>query len=78
MIWLTRWFVTALKLTLRFTDMFSLFKRDPARRLEQAYARKVNEAFQAQQNGNVRKYSLLTAEAEAIKEQISSVREGSK
>jgi len=50
--------------------MFSLFKKDPTRRLRKDYERKVEQAFQAQQNSNVRLYSERTAEAEAIKEQI--------
>ncbi|MEM7363806.1 MAG: DUF6435 family protein [Pseudomonadota bacterium] len=50
--------------------MLSLFKRDPTRRLRKAYEQKVQAAYQAQQNGNVRQYSLLTAEAEALKKEL--------
>ncbi len=50
--------------------MFSLFRKDPAKRLKKDYEKKVQEAYQAQQNGNVRQYSLLTAEAEKIKAEL--------
>ena len=50
--------------------MLSLFKRDPSSRLRKAYAQKVQAAYQAQQNGNVRQYSLLTAEADALKKKL--------
>lgn len=56
--------------------MLSLFKRDPAKRLKKDYEKKVQEAYQAQQNGNVRQYSLLTAEAEKIKQQLDEAQAG--
>lgn len=63
--------------TTRWSDdrMFSLFKKDPTRKLQKEYEKKTQAAFQAQQNGNVRQYSLLTAEAEKIREQIDALKE---
>ena len=53
--------------------MFSIFRRDPASRLRKDYAKKVQQAFEAQQNGNARAYSALTAEAEKIRSQIDAL-----
>ena len=54
-------------------SLFSWFKSDPTRRLKVDYKKAVEKAFQAQQNGDIRQYSLLTAEAEAIKAEIAKV-----
>lgn len=54
--------------------MLSFLRRDPGRRLQKLYEKKVQEAYQAQQNGNVRQYSLLTAEASKLKEELDAVR----
>ncbi len=53
--------------------MLSLFKKDPAKRLRKEYEKKLQEAYQAQQNSNVRQYSLLTAEAAEIKKKLDEV-----
>lgn len=53
--------------------MFGLFKPNPEKakqKLKQAYQDKLTEAFNAQRNGNIRGYSLLTAEAEEIAQEI--------
>lgn len=53
--------------------MLSIFKKDPARRMKKDYQQLVQKAYQAQQNGNIRGYSLLTAEAEKLKAKIDEL-----
>lgn len=52
--------------------MFGLFKQDPTKKLQQAYEKKLSDAMQAQRSGDIRQYSLLTEEAEAIFSQLKS------
>ncbi len=51
-------------------DMFSLFKRDPLKKLNKDHDLKLEEAFLAQRNGDIRAYSDLTNDAEIIKKEI--------
>lgn len=46
--------------------MFGFLKPDPARKLRKQYDAKLDQALQAQRSGNIRAYSELTTEAEAI------------
>lgn len=46
--------------------MFDLFKSNPQKKLQKAYEEKLTEAMQAQRNGDIRSYSALQGEAEAI------------
>lgn len=46
--------------------MFGLFKKDPAKKLRKAYSAKLEAAMQAQRNGDIRTYSLLSEEADAL------------
>ena len=50
--------------------MFGLFKQSPVKKLQQQHEALLTRAFQAQRNGDIRQYSILTAEAEALREQI--------
>ena len=50
--------------------MFSIFKSDPAKKLDKLYRSKLEEAMHAQRKGDIRSYSMLTAEAEQIENQI--------
>lgn len=50
--------------------MFSIFKKNPLKKLTQQYNAKLEQAMHAQRKGDIRSYSLLTAEAEQIKNQI--------
>ncbi|WOJ93854.1 DUF6435 family protein [Congregibacter variabilis] len=54
--------------------MFGLFKSNPLKKLQTQHEALLSEAFQAQRNGNIRLYSTLTAEAEAIREQIEALK----
>ncbi|MDU0114303.1 DUF6435 family protein [Psychrosphaera aquimarina] len=53
--------------------MFSFFKKDPTKKLNKLYDRKLEEAMLAQRNGNIRAYAMITAEAEKIREQILEI-----
>jgi hypothetical protein len=46
--------------------MFSLFKANPIKKLQKQYDAKLEQAMLAQRNGDIRGYSEITAEAEAI------------
>ena len=49
--------------------MFGLFQRSPVKQLQKQHEMLLTKAFQAQRNGDIRQYSTLTAEAEALREQ---------
>lgn len=51
-------------------NMFSIFKKDPIKKLDKRYESKLEEAMQAQRKGDIKSYALITAEAEKIKVQI--------
>ena len=53
--------------------MFGLFKKDPAQKLQKEYDKKLFEAMQAQRNGDIKSYSMLSQEAEAILKQIDEI-----
>ncbi|MDP5071312.1 MAG: DUF6435 family protein, partial [Congregibacter sp.] len=44
--------------------MFGIFKKDPLKKMEQEHTDLSTRAFQAQRNGDIRSYSMLTAEAD--------------
>jgi hypothetical protein len=50
--------------------MFSIFKRDPIKKLNKLYDEKLEQAMFAQRNGNIKAYSMITEEAENIALQI--------
>ena len=54
--------------------MFGLFKKSPLKQLEKERDTLVSKAFQAQRNGNIRLYSSLTSEAEALRERIETLK----
>ncbi len=53
--------------------MFSIFKKDPVKKLNKLYEQKLEEAMHAQRNGDIKSYSLITAEAEDIYNEIKSL-----
>ena len=55
--------------------MFSIFRRDPIKKLSTLYYAKLEQAMHAQRNGDIRSYSMITAEAENIAKQIESLKE---
>ncbi|UJF20656.1 DUF6435 family protein [Shewanella sp. OMA3-2] len=50
--------------------MFSLFKQDPIKKLTKLYEAKLAQAMHAQRNGDIKSYSMITAEAAQIETQI--------
>jgi hypothetical protein len=57
-----------------FSDFFkNKFKKAPTKKLIKLYDRKLEEAMFAQRNGDIKSYSMITAEAEKIKEQILEI-----
>ncbi|MFT5592399.1 MAG: hypothetical protein ACI8SR_000758 [Oceanicoccus sp.] len=53
--------------------MFYLFKSDPKKKLEKAYYAKLEQAMAAQRNGDIKLYSALSHEAQAILKQLESL-----
>ncbi|QCF37560.1 DUF6435 family protein [Salinivibrio sp. YCSC6] len=53
--------------------MLSFLKPNPVKKLKKQYEAKQQQAFQAQRNGDIRGYSLLTEEAEKIDQQIKAL-----
>lgn len=47
--------------------MFSFFKKDPIKILDKRYEAKLEQAMNAQRNGDIKSYAMITAEAEEIK-----------
>ena len=56
--------------TFRVCPMFNLFKSSPDKKIRKQYLAKLEKAMHAQRNGKIREYSLLTAEAEALREKL--------
>jgi hypothetical protein len=56
------------------SGIFGLFSRSPLQKLQKEYDTLLTMAFQAQRNGNIRLYSTLTAEAEALREDIEALK----
>ena len=52
--------------------MFGLFRKSPLKQWQKDHEALLARAFQAQRNGNIRLYSTLTAEAEALREKIEA------
>lgn len=50
--------------------MFGIFKSDPAKKLRKQYDIKLEKAMLAQRKGDIKTYSMLTAEAEKMWEEI--------
>lgn len=50
--------------------MFGMFRKSPLKKWEQEHGFLLTKAFKAQRNGDIRQYSTLTAEAEAVRKKI--------
>lgn len=53
--------------------MFGLFKQSPTKKLKEEHKALLEKAFHAQRNGDIRGYSTLTAEAEAVRAKIDQL-----
>ncbi|MDP2562454.1 DUF6435 family protein [Psychrobium sp. 1_MG-2023] len=58
--------------------MFSIFKTDPIKKLNKAYEAKLEQAMHAQRNGDIKSYSMITAEAELIANKIQELENSAK
>lgn len=54
--------------------MFGMFRKSPLKKWEQEHGVLLTRAFNAQRNGDIRQYSTLTAEAEAVREKIENLK----
>ncbi len=53
--------------------MFTLFRRDPIKKQRKRYDALLEQAMHAQRNGDIKTYSNLTAEAEALWAEIETL-----
>ncbi|MEL0628323.1 DUF6435 family protein [Psychromonas aquatilis] len=53
--------------------MFSIFKKDPTKKLKKQLALKLESAMQAQRNGDIKTYSTLSYEADEIDKKITEI-----
>lgn len=53
--------------------MFGLFKRNPKKKMRKEYDALLEKAMHAQRNGDIRTYSMLTAEAESLWAEIEKL-----
>jgi len=53
--------------------MFGLFKSNPTKKLRKQYDAKLEQAMLAQRKGDIKTYSMLTAEAEAMWQEIEKL-----
>ncbi len=54
--------------------MFGLFKKNPLKDLEKQYAKKLEEAMNAQRNGKMDVYAKLSTEAEEIGKKMDELK----
>jgi len=54
--------------------MFGLFKSDPAEKLQKEYMSLLEQGMHAQRNGDIRKYSELTEQAENLLKKINELK----
>jgi hypothetical protein len=53
--------------------MFGLFKKDPAKKLQEQYARMLEEARDLQRKGDIKGFAQKSAEAEEILKKIEEL-----
>lgn len=53
--------------------MFSIFKKNPIKKLNKQLSIKLEQAMQAQRKGDIRTYSQLSFEAQEIDKQIVEI-----
>jgi hypothetical protein len=58
--------------------MFSIFKKDPIKKLNKQYEAKLEQAMYAQRNGDIKSYSMITAEADSIAMEIKALEQSIK
>ncbi|WP_293746168.1 DUF6435 family protein [uncultured Paraglaciecola sp.] len=58
--------------------MFGFLKADPIKKLRKIYDQKSTDAMLAQRKGDIKTYSMLTAEAEKLWAEIEQLEAGKK
>ena len=53
--------------------MFGFLKSSPQKKLQQKYEQLLEQAMKYQRNGDIRNYSMVTAEAEKVRQQIEEL-----
>tara|TARA_B100000949_G_C14209563_1_gene419660 strand:+ start:754 stop:933 length:180 start_codon:yes stop_codon:yes gene_type:complete len=53
--------------------VFNLFKSNPTKKLRRQYDKLLERAMHAQRNGDIKTYSMLTAESETLYKQIEAI-----
>lgn len=53
--------------------MFGFLKSSPLKKMKKQYDQKLEQAMLAQRKGDIRSYSMLTAEAEALWREIETL-----
>jgi len=54
--------------------MFDFLKGKPEKKLQKKYEKLLEEAMQFQRNGDIKSYSMITAEAEKVREEIEKMK----
>jgi len=60
------------------THMFNLFRSNPSKKLRKQYDALLEKAMLAQRNGDIKSYSLLTAESEDLWKKIEHMEASNK
>ncbi len=55
--------------------MFGFLKSDPQKKLQQKYEKLLAQGMQFQRNGDIKSYSMITAEAEKVREEIERLKQ---
>jgi len=58
--------------------MFSLFKKDPVKKLNKKYQRMMEKARDIQRTGDLKKYAAVIEEAEEVAKEIETLKAGQK
>jgi hypothetical protein len=58
--------------------MLSIFKKDPIKKLRKAYMAKLEQAMNAQRNGDIKSYSFISSEADVMYKEIMKLESQSK
>jgi hypothetical protein len=60
----------------RIFMMFGLFKSNPTKKMRKQYDALLEKAMHAQRNGDIKTYSLLTAQSEKLWKEIEALEQG--
>ena len=55
--------------------MFGIFKSNPEKKLQKKYEKLLEEGMQFQRKGDIKSYSMITAEAEKVLAEIQALKQ---